>query len=112
MPEFLYRVDIYLPVKDNAGELVSPAKFRRIKNQILAQFGGLTITSMWGNPTYTGFWRSPETGVLYQDKNTIFTVLAPQSDKTVTFFMRQKEQWKSELEQEEILLTLFELQTL
>ena len=112
MPDFLYRFDIYLPIKDNSGFLIPPNKFRKIKNQMIKKFGGLKITSMWGNPTYSGFWRSPETNILYQDKNSIFTVFAPQTEESINFFIGKKEVWKNELQQEELLITIHELQTL
>ncbi len=108
---FLYRFDIYLPLRDKDGRRIEPSKFLGIKNEIVREFGGLTMTSIWGNPVYDGFWRSSKTQRVVKDKNSIFTVLVPQSEDSIGFFLSRKEPWRTGLHYEELLITCYELQT-
>lgn len=110
--EYLYRFEIYISLKDRNGRGIQPVKLNSIKNQILKKFGGLTRTSLWGNPVYEGFWKqSPKSDPVY-DKNSIFTVLAPQTSDSVDFFMSKKEIWRRKLNYTKLLITFHELRTL
>ncbi len=110
--EFLYCFEVYLPLVYNDGRMIEPEKFERIKEEILTQFGGITMTSLFGNPIYDGFWTEPETGHVHQDKNAIFTVLTPQTEESRHFFLDKKAEWASQLAQKELLVIVQEVQAL
>jgi hypothetical protein len=110
--QFAYRFDIYVCLCDRLGNPVENGKFRKVKNQILERFGGLTMTSIFGNPIYDGFWISAKSKQVVRDKNSIFTVLAPQSEETREYFMAKREEWEKLLNYEKLLITVHELQIL
>ncbi len=109
---FLYRIEVFISLNDEQGQPVELRKIRKIADEIINKFGGLTMTTLTGNPIYDGFWRSPASGKIAQDKNSIFTILAPQTDDTINFFTKQKEKWRKDLNYEAILITLQQLQIL
>ena len=110
--QFMYKFDIYLSLGDRSGRPVERNKILAIKNEILGRFGGLTMTSTFGNPVYDGFWTSPESRRVAHDKNSIFTVLAPQSEDTLNFFIGRHKKWETFLNYEKLLITVHELQVL
>ena len=110
--KFLYCFEVYLPLFYNDGQIIEPEKFARIKEEILNQFGGITMTSLFGNPIYDGFWTEPETGHVHRDKNAVFTVLTPRTEESINFFLNKKAEWVSQLAQQELLVTVQEVQTL
>jgi hypothetical protein len=112
MSEYLYRFDLYLPLKDKNKQPISPRKMLAVKDEIVDRFGGLTMTSIWGNPIYDGFWKPTRSGRIEKDKNSIFTVLAPQNAQTMNFFLRKKNVWRRNLNHKEILITVHEIQAL
>lgn len=69
---FIYRFDIYLPLSDRVGEKIDIFKFTDIQELLINKFGGLTMTSMWGNPIYDGFWQSPETQKVVLERSELF----------------------------------------
>jgi hypothetical protein len=109
---FLYRFDIYVSLGDRTGKPVDRAKIRGLKNEILEEFGGLTMTSTFGNPVYDGFWLSPKSREVARDKNSVFTVLAPQTDDTMNYFLSRRAKWQASLNYESLLITVHELQAL
>jgi len=109
---FLYRFDVYIPLTDIAGERVDSGKIIAIRDELVTRFGGLTMTAIVGNPVYEGFWKSPDTGKVAKDKNSIFTVLVPQVPESVKFFLDKKDQWRMSLNYEEILITVHEIQVI
>ena len=110
--EHLYRFDIYICLADRYGIQVPPEKVLTVRNAIVDQFGGLTMTSTFGNPVYDGFWKSSTTRKVVRDKNSIFTVLAPQSEETRDYFLKKRKQWQRLLNYERLLITVHELQVL
>jgi hypothetical protein len=70
------------------------------------------MTSIFGNPIYDGFWISAKSKQVVRDKNSIFTVLAPQSEATREYFMAKREEWEKLLNYEKLLITVHELQIL
>jgi hypothetical protein len=109
---FVYRFEIYICLRDRFGNQVEAAKIRQVKDQILRRFGGLTMTSIFGNPIYDGFWKSPKSKEVVRDKNSIFTVLAPQSEETREYFVAKRKEWQKLLNYEKLLITVHELQIL
>src|SRR2546425_8236358 len=109
---FLYRFDVYIPLADINGDLVDSSKIIAIRNELVDRFGGLTMTAIVGNPVYDGFWKSPKTGQVAKDKNSIFTVLVPQAPESVAFFTDKKDKWRRFLNYEELLITVHEIQAI
>lgn len=70
------------------------------------------MTSIFGNPVYDGFWKSPKSRKVAHDKNSLFTVLAPQSEDTIQYFLSRREKWEASLNFEKLLITVHELQVL
>lgn len=110
--DFLYRVEMYLPLKDKDGQMVDPQKFDEVAEEIVKQFGGLTTTSFRGNPVYDGFWKSPKTKKIVKDKNSVFTVLIPQNEESRNFFLCRKKKWEEGLNYEQLLITIHQVQIL
>ena len=110
--DFLYCIQMYLPVKDRNGYPVDTKKFNQVAKQIVRKFGGLTMTSFWGNPVYDGFWKSPKTRSIVKDKNSIFTVLVPESQESRDFFLHKKKKWEQNLNYEQLLITIHQIQYL
>jgi hypothetical protein len=109
---FLYRFDIYVCLADRYGSPVQHNKLYELRNEIVGRFGGLTMTSVFGNPVYEGFWKSAKSRKVARDKNSIFTVLAPQSDESIEFFSSKRKEWEASLNYEKLLITVHELQVL
>lgn len=109
---FLYRFDVFIPLTDIKGGRVDPSKIIAIRSELVDKFGGLTMTTIIGNPVYDGFWKSPTTGKIAQDKNSIFTILVPQIPENVQFFMDKKAKWREFLNYEELLITVHEIQVI
>lgn len=103
---------MYLPLKDRNGYPIDTNKFNQVAEQIVDKFGGLTMTSFWGNPVFDGFWKSPRTKRTVKNKNSIFTVLVPQNQKSRDYFLHKKTQWQQDLNYEELLITIHEIESL
>lgn len=110
--DYLYNFEIYLPLKDKKGCPVDPGKLLAVKDQVVGKFGGLTMTSIFGNPVYDGYWRSPSSKRLTKDKNSIFQVLTPQSADSIDFFTQKKLEWTTYLNYCELLITVHEIQVI
>jgi len=110
--EFLYQFQIYLPLKDKEGLPTNLNKLFGLVDQIIKKFGGLTMTSIFGNPVYEGYWKSPRTKEIAKDVNSIFTVLTPKNQGSVNFFLNQKQKWQTELNYEDLLIVVNEVQTI
>ena len=61
---------------------------------------------------YDRFWLSPKSREVARDKNSVFTVLAPQTDDTMNYFLSRRAQWQASLNYESLLITVHELQAL
>jgi len=110
--EFLYQFQIYLPLKDKNRQPTDVNKLFALSEQIITNFGGLTSTSIFGNPVYEGYWKSPQMKKIVKDENSIFTVLTPKNKESINFFLNQKQKWQTELNYEELLIVVNEVQTI
>ena len=90
--------DIYIPLTYNDGEPIEARKMLRIRERLLAQFGGLTYFPQENE----GFWTFG--GVTYRDAIVIYRVFATRATTARRFLLKLKEELKKELEQEEILI--------
>jgi hypothetical protein len=49
------KYEIYLPLKYNDGQEIEPEKFKQIRQQLVAVFGAITVSSL--NAPFEGTWR-------------------------------------------------------
>jgi hypothetical protein len=108
VPRPIRRIEIFLPLDYNDGRPIEEAKFVRLEDELLAQFGG--VTSVQRQFPLRGLWRvKAET---FQDRVVIFTVMDFQgkSDfEVIRYLERLKGRLKKKLMQLEILITVQEL---
>jgi len=110
--DYLYNFEIYFPLKDKDSKEINPQKLLEVKDEIVSKFGGITMTPIFGNPVYDGFWKSPKTKRVVKDKNSIFIVLTAQDEESINFFRNKKLEWTRNLNYEELLITVHEVQAL
>lgn len=113
---FLYCYYIWIPLTYNDGTDIEPKKLFRIRDAIIKEFGGITMTPIMGAPVYEGFMKSKKSKRMYRDKNAMFTVLteAEKDVKSKNFFTKKMKLWKSKewLDQESFLIILHQVQAL
>jgi hypothetical protein len=49
------RYEIYLPLKYNDGKEIEPEKIKQVREELIAKFGALTVSSL--SAPYQGTWR-------------------------------------------------------
>ena len=108
LQNFLYKFEAHLPLYGQDGRRIEQGDFLTIKNQLVSEFGSVTITIIWGSPVYNGAWIEQKSR--YQKKTAVFTVLAPQDDQGLRFFLTKKEEWKQVLRQDTVIITYQEIQ--
>jgi hypothetical protein len=92
--------DIYIPLKYNDGTPVEPRKFQHLQRLLLDRFGGLTF---FPQPN-EGFWTAG--GVTYRDEIVIYRIVTDKTRGVKQFLAGLKERLKRSFEQEEILITI------
>jgi hypothetical protein len=98
--------DLYVPLTYNDGGPVEPRTIERIGQRLLDQFGGVTF---FPQPN-EGLWRMGP--VTFRDQIVIFRVLAGKVRSARRFFKALKQELKTELKQEEILVVERDVETL
>jgi hypothetical protein len=96
------KYEIYLPLKYNDGKEIEAAKFKKIREELIAAFGALTVSSL--SAPYQGLWNYG--GVEFIDdiiKVEVITIDDPTADG---FFREFKERLKTLLRQIDILITV------
>ncbi len=96
------RYEIYLPLKYNNGKEIEPEKIKRIREQLIAVFGALTVSSL--SAPYQGSWRYG--GVTFIDDIIKIEIITTEDKKAERFFKDFKEQLKRFLKQIDILITV------
>jgi hypothetical protein len=102
------KYEIYLPIKYNDGTDIEPEKFRQVKIELSALFGGLTVSPMAA--PFEGTWIHQ--GVEYRDIVIKFEIITSDDEKMEKFFKDYKETLKEVFQQKEILITIQEIRTL
>jgi hypothetical protein len=98
--------DLYVPLTYNDGTLIEPRTIERIGQGLLEQFGGVTF---FPQPN-EGLWRMGP--VTYRDQIVIFRVLSANARRARRYFKALKQELKTKLEQEEILVVERDVETL
>ena len=98
--------DLYVPLTYNDGSPIEPKTIERIGRGLLEQFGGVTF---FPQPN-EGHWQMGP--VTFRDQIVIFRVLSGNVRGARRYFKALKEELKTELEQEEILIVERDVETL
>jgi len=89
--------DIFVPLYYNDGQPIEATLFQNLQNALLERFEGLTF---FPQPN-KGMWKMA--GITYRDEIVIYRVITSRDDAR-HFLEELKEQLKSQLDQEEILI--------
>jgi uncharacterized protein YnzC (UPF0291/DUF896 family) len=93
------KYEIYLPLKYNDGRDIEPEKIKQIKQELVARFGAITVSSR--SSPYQGNWKYG--GVEY----------VTSGDKLTKGFLKDfKERLKQSLQQIDILITTHGIQVI
>jgi hypothetical protein len=90
--------DLYIPLHYNDGRAVEPEKIAHLKKRLHERFGGLTFFPQQNE----GSWQIGN--VTFREEIVILRILAEETRPAREFFQRLKEELKSELVQEEVLV--------
>ena len=102
------KYEIYLPLKYNDGSEIEPEKFKQIREDLIATFGALTVSSQ--SAPYQGTWKYG--GVDFIDDIIKIEIITGDDGKTVRFMRRFKEHLKRVLQQIDILITEQDIRTI
>lgn len=90
-----------MPLKYNDGTEIEPEKFKQIREELIAAFGALTVSSQ--SAPYQGTWKYG--GVDFIDDIIKIEILAGNNRNAARFFRRFKQYLKQLLQQIDILIT-------
>lgn len=102
------RYEIYLPLKYNDGKEVEPEKIKQVREDLIAKFGALTVSSL--SAPYQGTWRYG--GVEFIDDIIKIEIITIDDGAPEEFFKSFKEDLKELLRQADILITMQDIQTI
>lgn len=102
------KYEIYLPLKYNDGQEIEPEKLKQIRQQLIAVFGAITVSSL--TAPFQGTWRYG--GVEFVDDIIRFEIITEQDFRANAFFKSFKNQLKRTLRQFDILITVQEIETI
>ncbi|HEX6043619.1 MAG TPA: hypothetical protein VFZ22_03965 [Pyrinomonadaceae bacterium] len=102
------KYEIYLPLKYNDGQEIEPEKLKQIRQQLIAVFGAITVSSL--TAPFQGTWRYG--GVEFVDDIIRFEIITEQDFRANVFFKSFKNQLKRTLRQFDILITVQEIETI
>ena len=102
------KYEIYLPLKYNDGSEIEPEKIKQIREELIAVFGALTVSSL--SAPFQGTWRYG--GVEYIDDIIKIELITEDDRKTEKFIKEFKEHLKELLRQIDILITTQDIRTI
>lgn len=102
------RYEIYLPLKYNDGKEIEPEKIKRVREELIAVFGALTVSSLAA--PYQGSWKYG--GVTFVDDIIKIEIITTDDRKARIFFRGFKERLKRLLRQIDILITVQDIRTI
>jgi len=102
------KYEIYIPLKYNNGAAIEPGKIKQIKEELIAEFGALTVSSLAA--PFQGTWRYA--GVEFVDDIIKIEIITVTDTKADRFFRRFKRRLKQLLEQVDILITAQDIRTI
>jgi hypothetical protein len=90
--------EIYVPLSDNAGRPIDPAKIEKLKRWLVERFGGLTHFPQENE----GLWRVGRH--TFRDRIVIIRVVASDTGLAERIFSQLKEDLKRDWNQEDVLI--------
>jgi len=102
------KYEIYLPLKYNNGGEIEAEKIKQIREELIAVFGALTVSSQ--SAPYQGTWKYG--GVDFIDDIIKIEIITSGDRKTERFFRDFKERLKRILKQIDILITTQNIRTI
>jgi hypothetical protein len=93
------KYEIYLPLKYNNGAAIEREKIKQIRQQLMAVFGAITISSK--SAPFEGAWRYG--GVEFVDDIVRIEII---TNEEVEFFKTFKRRLKRKLRQIDVLITM------
>jgi hypothetical protein len=102
------KYEIYLPLKYNDGTEIEAEKIKQIREELIAVFGALTVSSQ--SAPYQGSWKYG--GVDFIDDIIKIEIIAAADRKSERFFKEFKERLKRLLKQIDILITAQTIRTI
>ena len=102
------KYEIYLPLKYNDGRKIEAEKIKQIREELIAVFGALTVSSQ--SAPYQGTWKYG--GVDFIDDIIKVEIIAGGDKKTERFFRKFKARLKRLLQQIDILITAQDIHTI
>ncbi len=102
------KYEIYLPLKYNDGKEIEPGKIKQAREELIAVFGALTVSSL--SVPYQGSWKYG--GVTFIDDIIKIEIITADDKKAEKFFRGFKEHLKRFLKQIDILITVQDIRTI
>ena len=102
------KYEIYLPLKYNDGREIEAEKIKQIREELIAVFGAITVSSQ--SAPYQGTWKYG--GVDFIDDIIKIEIIAVDDRKSERFFKRFKQRLKRLLKQIDILITARDIRTI
>jgi hypothetical protein len=102
------KYEIYLPLRYNDGKEIEPQKLKQIREQLIAVFGAITVSSL--SAPFQGTWRYG--GVEFMDDIIRIEVITEKDLSSNRFFKNFKRQLKGTLHQFDILITVYDIETI
>lgn len=99
------KYEIYLPLRYNDGKQIEPQKLKEVRQQLIAVFAALTVSSL--SSPLQGTWRHG--GVEFVDDIIRIEII---TDEDLRFFKNFKRQLKRTLRQLDILITVQDIHTI
>jgi len=93
------KYDLYVPLKYNNGAAIEPEKLKQIRQQLMAVFGAITVSSK--SAPFEGTWRYG--GVEFVDDIVRIEVITKEE---LEFFKNFKRRLRRKLRQIDVLITL------
>jgi len=98
--------DLFVPLSDNSGNQIDPAKLNALKRRLVDSFGGRTHFPQENE----GLWKLGS--VLFRDKIVIYRVLSDDGEKAVRILDEIKNEIKRDWGQAEVLIIARDVESL
>ena len=102
--ENIGRFEVLIPVMYNDGSPVEKEMFTQVRRELRDRFGAVTIDPFKAD----GYWLSK--GFLYYDETRRFRVDTSYSEMNVAFFLDYKETLKERFKQEDVWITVHQIE--
>jgi hypothetical protein len=104
----MIKYEVYLPLKYNSGAEIEPEKVKLIREQLMAVFGAITVSSLFA--PFQGTWRYG--GVEFVDDIIRIEIISKEGWESHQFFKNFKRRLKRKLRQIDILITMQYIHTI